>query len=209
MYKKFGWIFIICGIVIIIGFTVFGNYVDFDAELSPEMLSKYGGFIGGTVGVLFSLAGYFLIFEGLVINKKNQFENTFFNLVTSFNNFRTQNIGLEFRENKNETYQLKKGYEFFEIVMHKQINPYRRNENELNDTDISSNLKAHKSQLSQYYGQINMILYKIKESSLNENEKQFYIEYLQSILSEIEIFLINRYDLVFETGKFKYLKLLK
>jgi hypothetical protein len=49
------------------------------------MASKFGGFIGGFVGPLFSLAGVFLLFETLkqqrITFQKQQFENKFFEML--------------------------------------------------------------------------------------------------------------------------------
>lgn len=203
MYRKFGWFLIIIGIIFTIYITVYGNFTN---EFSSDMLAKYGNFIGGTVGIIFSLAGYFLVFEGLNINKKNQFENTFFNILSNFNDFRNSKIGLVI--NTREKTEIKSGYEFFEFLMHKQINPYKEEISKIEDNHIKNQMKIHKSQLSQYYGQLNMIIYKIEHSNLNNYEKTFYMEYLSSILTEIENFLIKRYDLVFASDKFKYLRLI-
>ena len=204
MYKIFGWIFIILGIIFGGVVVIFINYNI--AFLDQEKLSNYGSFIGGTIGVLFSLAGYLLVFEGLRINKKHQFENTFFSLVNSFNEFRTKNIGMEYKKNDDEIPQHQVGYMFFEILMHKQINSINKEIATISDEHIGKQMEIHKSQLSQFFGQINMIIYKIDNSKLKVNEKMFYIAYLHSILSEIELFLIKKYYLIFPEEKFKFLK---
>ena len=149
MYRLFGWLFIIIGLLIGLIITIVGNYIDINAHFDPDILAKYGSFIGGTVGVFFSLAGYFIIYEGIRTNKINQYENTFFNLIASFNEFRTQNIGLK-KKLEGGLFEYVKGSEFFEVIMHEQINtrgiPIKNIDNKL----IKKQLDIHKNQLYQF-----------------------------------------------------------
>ena len=207
MYRLFGWLFIIIGLLIGLIITIVGNYIDINAHFDPDILAKYGSFIGGTVGVFFSLAGYFIIYEGIRTNKINQYENTFFNLIASFNEFRTQNIGLK-KKLEGGLFEYVKGSEFFEVIMHEQINPRGIPIKNIDNQLIKKQLAIHKNQLSQFYGQLNMIIYKVENSKLREKEKIFYIEYLKSILSRIEIFLILKWDLIFPNNEYKYLSVL-
>jgi len=51
----------------------------------PALLEKYGSFVGGFIGSLFTLAGFLLLFEAIVLQQrlfeKQQFESKFFELL--------------------------------------------------------------------------------------------------------------------------------
>jgi hypothetical protein len=51
----------------------------------PALLEKYGSFVGGFIGSLFSLAGFLLLFEAITLQQrlfeKQQFESKFFDLL--------------------------------------------------------------------------------------------------------------------------------
>ena len=58
---------------------------DWSYKINPDLSAKFGSFIGGFIGTLFSLAGVLLLFETLISQKiafqKQQFENKFFELL--------------------------------------------------------------------------------------------------------------------------------
>jgi len=51
----------------------------------PALFEKYGSFVGGFVGSMFSLAGFLLLFEAIILQQrlfeKQQFESKFFELI--------------------------------------------------------------------------------------------------------------------------------
>lgn len=73
------------GITVIIFISFNRSFNDGSYIVNPDLASKYGSFIGGLVGSLFSLAGIFLLFETLVAQRKavnlQQFENRLFELI--------------------------------------------------------------------------------------------------------------------------------
>lgn len=73
------------GIIILTVFLITGNFVIVDGVFVPEKLASFGAFIGGTVGVLFSLAGYFMIYGSFIQQRKQQFESTFFTMMKFHN----------------------------------------------------------------------------------------------------------------------------
>jgi len=104
----------------VIIFTLIGNFIDFNGKFSPIVLSYYGGFIGGTVGILFSLAGYLIINKSFRLQKRQSFESLFFSAFKEFNEFRTKQIGLLYLPpDLTETTApriLHSGYQFFETI---------------------------------------------------------------------------------------------
>ena len=88
MYKIisiFSVFLIITGFALIIIFTFNSSFNDGSGILNPDLASKYGSFIGGLVGSIFSLAGILLILENLIVQRRisysQQFENKLFELI--------------------------------------------------------------------------------------------------------------------------------
>lgn len=74
------------GAALILFFAFFkGPFNDYSFQINPTLASNFGGFIGGVVGPIFSLAGVFLLFETLIYQRtsfqKQQFENRYFELL--------------------------------------------------------------------------------------------------------------------------------
>ena len=199
-FDKVGWYLLIVGILFIIVFTIIGNFIDIHGKFDPDELSKYGGFIGGTVGVIFSLIGYFLVYEGLKQSKITQFENTFFNLFNSFQEFRTKQIALIDKD------EIKYGYDFFETLFRIQFEreklPLLAEQTEI---VIKDQLKAQRNVLSHYFGILNMLLKKIYDSELSKKDKDFYIVFVNSVLNRQEKFLIEKIDLCLDINDYKYI----
>jgi hypothetical protein len=85
----FAKILIVIGVIIIILFSLILPFNDRSWNSSAELFGQYGDFIGGLVGSLFSLAGFFILYETLNTqieeltqekqhNKITIFENNFF-----------------------------------------------------------------------------------------------------------------------------------
>jgi len=202
--ENLGFVLIVIGLLIAIYFTIFGNFMVVNSKFDPDILSKYGGFIGGTVGILFSLAGYLIIFETFRLQRKQQFENTFFNLFSQFNDYRTNQIGLLNLEN--EKYEINKGYMFFEILFEKDLG-LKGSFSKTNFEKIKSALIKHSSHLGRFYSHINMLIHFIYNSnSLNKSEQEFYMNYLHNQLSAKERFIVKFYFFHPNYKDFDYLK---
>ena len=89
----------VIGISIIFWFIIRGiwyeNFINIKTPIDLENASKIGDFIGGFVGVIFTLVGVILLFETLVLQRKEltdsrkvferqQFENKFFSLLNLY-----------------------------------------------------------------------------------------------------------------------------
>jgi len=74
------------GAALILYFALFkGPFNDYSFQINPDLALNFGGFIGGIVGPIFSLAGVFMLFETLIYQRttfqKQQFENRYFELL--------------------------------------------------------------------------------------------------------------------------------
>ena len=82
---NFALVLSILGLCIILIFIFNKSFNYWSFELNPQLADEFGGFIGGLVGSLFSLAGIFLLFETLINQKnsflKQQFESRYFELI--------------------------------------------------------------------------------------------------------------------------------
>ena len=95
--------FILCGFILTILFVLIMPFNDWSFDPDPQLFSNYGDFIGGIVGPLFTLAGFFLIFKTFQAQQESlekqerlrkdqqkvfeqeRFETTFFNLLKNQN----------------------------------------------------------------------------------------------------------------------------
>jgi hypothetical protein len=184
--EKLGWWIITFGLIIALVFTLTGNFIEFGSKLSPDNLSKYGGFIGGTVGILFSLAGYVLIYETLKTSKFKQFEDSFFTRFALFHEFRAKQIVLQ------HDGSLKYGTEFFTVLFYVQMNIKLGEKKTLKY--YKDNLTIHKGQFSYYFGLFEMCLSSIYENNIHEEQKKKFLNFLDSMLSEQEQFIFCMFD---------------
>ncbi len=73
------------GLLLILIFSFSKAFNDGSGILNASLANNYGGFIGGLVGPIFSLAGFFLLYETIVAQRKSfeiqQFETKFFELI--------------------------------------------------------------------------------------------------------------------------------
>lgn len=195
--EKFGFGLVVFGVFLMGYLTFCTGFINTSEPYSTEVLSQYGGMIGGTIGTVFSLAGYFLIYEGLRTNKKTLFENSFFNQISVFNEFRTQQIGCIFKEAGKQP-ELYKGQDFFEFLFTRLINPnLEKDWNDIKPQRVKQFFESNKSQLSQYLGTLDFLLRQINNMSFSDTEKSSYKEYILNILNDQEQLLIKNFDLVF------------
>lgn len=107
----------VIGFIVIILFALVSPFNN-GGEFNSELFSQYGDFIGGFVGALFSLAGFFLLYKTLILQKETlkeqknaideqrnsfeqeRFESTFFNLVNYQKEIKKDLIHIDFKKNK-------------------------------------------------------------------------------------------------------------
>lgn len=65
----FGFALAAIGIVLIVIFSFSKAFNDGSGELNPGLANNFGGFIGGLVGPIFSLAGFLLLYETIVAQR--------------------------------------------------------------------------------------------------------------------------------------------
>jgi hypothetical protein len=209
-------VLIALGILIAAIFTLTGNFIYIDGEFSPTILSYYGGFIGGTVGVFFSFAGYLIINKSFNIQKRQSFESLFFNSFKEFNEFRTKQIGLLYlppeQSLTNEPRKLHTGYQFFETIFTCSLGFNEKN-NRINYKTNKANIEAvffeNRSQMSHYFSHLNMLIYSVERAELNKNDKEFFLSYLKDQLSDQERFLVYYYKAHPDNRNFEFLESLK
>lgn len=203
------------GILIVAIFTIIGNFIYLNGTFSPNILSYYGGFVSGTVGVLFSLAGYLIINKSFRLQKKQSFESLFFNTYKGFNDFRTNQIGLLYlpKELTNTTKprELHSGYKFFETIFSSSLGFTEFNDgtHKTNKKEIRTVFVKNRSQMSHYFSHLNMLIYAVEKSDSSKVDKNFYMKYLSDQLSDQEKFLINFYKLHPDYKNFNLLDLLE
>jgi hypothetical protein len=80
-------ILIVFPIAILLGALAF-YFLSFNQRLSPDNSDwgSFGGYLAGTVGVIFSLLSFFLICFTFYEQRKIAFENTFHQLIRNYNN---------------------------------------------------------------------------------------------------------------------------
>lgn len=95
-----GLIFGITGIIVMLWFliSIIPEHLNIHYDVSLEKASNIGDFIGGVIGVLFSIAAFLLLYETLNIQRveisenksqfqKQAFENNFFQMINMHNDF--------------------------------------------------------------------------------------------------------------------------
>lgn len=209
-------VLIAVGILIAVIFTLTGNFINISGELSPTILSYYGGFIGGTVGVFFSFAGYLIINKSFSIQKKQSFENLFFNSFREFNEFRTKQIGLLYLSPEltttNEKRKLHAGYQFFEIIFTCSLGFTEKNIGTSFKTTkdkIRTVFKENRSQMSHYFSHLNMLIYSVEKAELNKKDMRFFLKFLSDQLSEQEKFLVHFYKMHPDHENFDFLEIIE
>jgi len=132
---------IIFGIVLTVLFSLISPFNDWSFYADPQLFSNFGDFIGGLVGPLFTLAGFFLIYKTFRTQQKTleqqniarldqqkifeqeRFETTFFNLINNQNRI-TNDLKVYFHSLKGLTTEITNvvvGREFF-IYSRRELN---------------------------------------------------------------------------------------
>jgi hypothetical protein len=119
-------IFVIIGFSIIVFFLFSTPFNDWSFDRNSTLFSQYGDFIGGFIGTIFSLAGFFLIYKTLTtqqetlkqqetVSRRDRFEVTFFNLLKTQNEI-TNSLKAYFYNLKGDTAEISNivsGRDFF------------------------------------------------------------------------------------------------
>lgn len=214
---------ILIGSAIIIWFFYFlffkEDYWNPDNKINLTSTGLMGDFIGGLVGTLFTLVGIILLFETLALQRlelsesrkvfeKQQFENTFFNLL----NLYVEVVkGLHYSKNdllfEDKLYT---GKEFFEI-QHKEFYSSFTPKSDIQKTRKEATLSylkfytSTKEQTAHYFRTIYRIFRFIENSKFDIKDKQQYAKIVRAQLSESECFFLH-YNAFTEYGsKFREL----
>lgn len=89
-------VFVIIGFLVIIFFILSSPFNDWSFDRNATLFGLYGDFIGGFIGTVFTLAGFFLLYKTLTtqqeaitqqesVSRQDRFEGTFFNLLKNQN----------------------------------------------------------------------------------------------------------------------------
>jgi hypothetical protein len=196
------WIIIIIGFILVCISLMMWNSIEFYFNID---LTDYGGFIGGTVGALFSLSGFLLIYETLKINKIKQFEDNFFSRFKFFHEFRMNQIALNYTKGGIECTE--RGTDFFDYIFNKQLSLEIGKKVSLDY--YTKHLKIHKYQFYYYFSFFELCLSSINESSLKQKQKQSYYSYLSNLLTQQEQFVFSIYEVIVEEKNFPLIKIFK
>jgi hypothetical protein len=122
----FAFAFVLIGFIIIIYFLLSSPFNDWSFDRNAELFGQYGDFIGGFIGTVFTLAGFFLLYKTLTtqqeaiaqqdsVSRQDRFEVTFFNLLKNQNDI-ANDIKAYFYSLKGLTTEITStvaGHEFF------------------------------------------------------------------------------------------------
>ncbi|WBX76237.1 hypothetical protein PG911_16665 [Tenacibaculum ovolyticum] len=217
MKKKLLSIFIIIsilfGILISIWFIYRGysneGFINPSTKIDNDISAKFGDFIGGVVGTIFSLSGILLLFKTLNLQRKEltesrnvfikqQFDNTFFELLklhkTNLSQFedydllRNKLTGVEYLNYERDKLQNN-------FINKKNINKNRKLG--IENFELTYSQKGHN--FSMYFRTLYRIYCHIIESDITEKDKVNYSKILRAQISEPELFFI-RYNAMSESG---------
>lgn len=218
----FSMLLIIVGFGIMIWFLVrllyFEEYWNTKNDINLAEAGQIGDFLGGLSGTIFTLVGVVLLFETLALQReelaesrkvfeKQQFENTFFNLLNLYQEVVRGLHVDDVRIYEEKTYKSK---EFFEHH-HKQFYA-----NFISKGDIQKNRKeatiqylnfytTTKEQTAHYFRTIYRIFRFISSTSFDEKTKEVYSKIVRAQLSESECLFLH-YNAFTEYGsKFRQL----
>jgi hypothetical protein len=174
------------------------GYWNTEQRVNLPDAGQIGDFIGGLSGTLFTLVGVVLLFETLALQRdelaesrkvfeKQQFDNTFFNLLNVYQEVVKSlhfdslgiNIGKAFFEEKR-----KKFYEEFAAV-----DKYTNNRRNAKIKYIEF-YTSTKEQTANYFRTIYRIFKFISKSDISPKEKTEYTKILRAQLSESELFFL-------------------
>ena len=196
----------IIGCLIIVWFLIrgifFEDFINFEYDLDLDWSAKAGDFIGGFVGVIFTIVGIVLLYETLSLQRqefvesrkvfeKQQFENKFFSLLEVYQNIiNSMHYDIP---NSSQTYR---GKEFFQKHKEDLYNNFQPTNSFYKNRKIAIDLYtnfyiANKESIAHYYRTLYRIFKLISETNFTEEEKSSYAKIVRAQLSESELFFIN------------------
>lgn len=202
----------------IIRLLIFEDYWNPSYNINLSAIGQVGDFIGGFSGTLFALVGVVLLFETLALQRtelgesrkvfeKQQFENTFFNLLNLYQEVTKSMHFDNFDFYSEKTYS---GKEFFEQQKKKFYEEFTP-QNDFSKNRKEASLKyiifytSTKEQTSHYFRTLYRIFSFISNSTFDSKEKMSYAKIVRAQLSESELFFIH-YNAYTEYGnKFRQL----
>ena len=206
---------ILLGTLIIFWFLIrglfFDGFINIHNKIDLDNSAKVGDFIGGFVGVIFTLVGIVLLYETLALQRREfiesrkvfysqQFENKFFSLMKLYQEIinsmhyespdsSTKYMGKEyFYKNKLDIYN--------EYI---PTNSFYKNRKIAVDSYTKFYLK-NKELIAHYFRILYRIFRLIDNANFSDNEKLNYAKITRAQLSESELFFIN-YNASFSYGQ--------
>ncbi|MBU2912704.1 putative phage abortive infection protein [Reichenbachiella agariperforans] len=167
---------IIVTIVLIISGVSFSIYValsdffnDGSGQLDPSLASNYGGFIGGVVGTVFTVVGFFLLYITLLEQRRTfniqQFENKYFEFL-KMHRENVQNISHRRPDKKVD--ENVSGQGFF-VQLRAQYFKIRKQINDANNPEIDNIMSVSTDVLNDLSFQL--LYYGVSEGMRNVTEK--------------------------------------
>lgn len=212
----------VIGISIIFWFIIRGiwyeNFINIKTPIDLENASKIGDFIGGFVGVIFTLVGVILLFETLVLQRKEltdsrkvferqQFENKFFSLLNLYQEILST---LHYEAATSSTKYT--GKEYFAIhkkEIFEKYNPieisFLKDRKQAIDSYISNFYIKNKEYIAHYFRTLYRMFRLIETSSFDIREKEEYAKIVRGQLSEAELFFLNYNACTDQGAKFRIL----
>ena len=194
------------GTIIILWFLTRGyfwdDFIDFHSGINLDKSAKVGDFIGGFVGVIFTLVGIVLLYETLSLQRnefeesrkvfqRQQFENKFFSLLKVYQDI----ISTMHYEIPNSA-QKYVGKEYF--IKHKEdiYNLYQPTISFFKNRKIAIDLYtqfyiANKETIAHYFRTLYRLYRLIEETGYKPEEKMSYAKIVRAQLSESELFFLN------------------
>ena len=203
----FSTLLIIIGLLLIFWFLfqllVIEDYYNINSPINLTKIAQIGDFIGGLPGTLFTLVGVILLFETLALQRtelaesrkvfeKQQFENTFFNLLNLYQEI-TKSMHVEDFDFYTEKTHI--GKDFFKQQKTKFYNEFVHNAKYSKNRKIATKnymifYVETKEQTAHYFRTLYRIFKFINESTFSSEEKMSYAKIVRAQLSESELFFI-------------------
>jgi|GEM_PF-2089276 len=224
-FKKriiFSTFLIIIGLGIIIWFIsqllIVENYFNPENPINLTGIGQIGDFIGGMSGTLFTLVGVILLFETLALQRtelaesrkvfeKQQFENTFFNLLNLYQEITKSMHVDEFDFHTERTHTGKDFFKQQKLRFYLDFQPkYKYAQNRKSATVQYMKMYVEsKEQTAHYFRTLYRIFSIISHSDFTSQEKMNYAKIVRAQLSESELFFIY-YNAFTDYGmKFRFL----
>ena len=166
---------------------IIGNYIYIPGKLDPNMIYLFSGFMGGTVGSIFSLAGYLIIYKSFIAQQKQGIELVYFNLLESFNRLRYS--ALVFKSDGN----LHHGLAAL-IEINKKISLNINDLNAYSSDALTAHIKPYLNEINCYIGALESICNHLASNKIQLKDYfSVYMDQLIVSMSEYERFVVFIY----------------